>query len=471
MREFLKSFFSFGLATTIQKVIAFLLLPIYTRYFSKAEFGIIDLIQTILGIACIFAVLQLETALQRYYYDYKGKIRKEFISTIFIVILFFSVVVTIFLFFFSNPLSLIIFKSSRYSYLIKIASLQLPFTNFSMLAFVIFRYEKENVKFVLLMVLKVVLALFFVVLFVVIFKMGIEGIFYAQLISLFLSSTVLYVYLRKQLMTRFSASLFKKSFKYALPQIPARVGSVSLSYANRFFMLGYLTIASIGVYSLSLKIASAMQLVYSAFIMAWAPFMFERAKIKGHQELFAKILPLAGAPVLFLISAISLFSSEIVSIIGSREFHASYLYVGGLCFYFALLIFKEIVDIGPKIMEKTKYLSYTFFISVVVNLVALYFFIRYYGLEGVVFAMILTNIVLFAVSWLVSNKLYYVPFKMFKFALMAIPSLIISLAIMYVYPTIIVRVVILTIMLIFYGAIFWIEYTAFNNQKIYAGAK
>lgn len=462
MREFIKSFFSFGLATSIQKVMGFVLLPIYTRFFTTVEFGVIDLIQVILGISSIFAILQLETALQRYYYELEGNLKKAFVSTIFIVIVSFSVLLTIILLIFSQNISMLIFSTGKYSGLIDLASLQLPFTNFTMLAFIILRYEKKNTAFVWLMLAKVLLMLAIVVPLVVWFKTGIQGVFYAQLISLFISSCMIFFAVKKYLELKLSVPLFRKAFKYAMPQIPARIGSVSLSYANRFFMIGFLTVASIGIYSLSLKLASAIQLIYSAFIMAWAPFMFEQLKRPNHKTTFAHTLLLASGPLFLVVSVISLFSKELVLLVASEEFYESYHFVGGLSLYFSLFIVKEIVDIGPKVLEKTKFLSYTFFASVVINISTLYFFIQYFGIYGVVFSMLITNTFLVALSWFVSNKLYYIPFNLYKFIILAIPAFFLAIYSMYNLPSLWMKIVIAFGLIGYYGFIFKNDYNVFK---------
>ena len=82
MWDLLKSFLAFGLATSLEKLIAFLLLPLYTKVFSVVEYGYIDLIQVTFIIITAFSVLQFETSLQRYYYEYRGKIKVLFISTV-----------------------------------------------------------------------------------------------------------------------------------------------------------------------------------------------------------------------------------------------------------------------------------------------------------------------------------------------------------------------------------------------------
>lgn len=462
MKEFIKSFFSFGLATTIEKVIAFLLLPIYTRFFTKVDFGVIDLVQVILGIVSVFAVLQMESSLQRYYYEYKGIIKKVFISTLFIFILIVSFLFTSLLYFFSEELSQIFFKTIEYGKIIKLASFQLPIINFSMLGFVLLRYEKRNVRFVSLIFIKVILSLMTILILVVWKSYGIVGVFVAQLLGSGISAIFLFFSIKKSLIFIFNKNLFVKSFKYALPQFPARVGSIMLSYANRFFMVGYLSLGAIGIYSFSLKLASAIQLVYAAFIMAWAPFMFEQLKKPDHKETFRKVLPIVGIIVFFIVSIISLFSKELVQIVASDEFKESYYLVGILSLSFSLLIFKEVVDIGPKYLEKTQYLSYTFFYSLGINLISMFIFIKYWGLNGVAFSMLLTNTFLLVMSWAISNKLYYIPHKVFNFLLLALPTYLIAIVGMFFVPSLLTRIIVTFGVIIYYG-LFSIE--GYRNLK------
>jgi O-antigen/teichoic acid export membrane protein len=464
MREFIKSFFSFGLASVIERLIAFLLLPIYTRFFTTSEFGIIDLITVVLSIIIIFAHLQLETSLQRYYYDYENDEKKLFISTVVIVMTVLSLILTVLLVFTSTIVSDLIFKKAEYSDLIKLAALQIPFTNYSMLALVVLRYEKKNTLFAIMIISKVILTVLFIVLFVVWLKMGLYGVFYAQLIGLVVSSIMLFYSIKKFSVFKISYSYLKKLFAYAMPQFPARIGSVMLTYANRFFMVGYLTISSIGIYSLSLKLASVLQLVYTAFIMAWPPFMFEQQKKPGHQLVFANVLLLTAGPLFLIVSVISIFSKEIVLIVASKQFFTAHQYLGGLCLYFALFIFKEIVDIGPKFTEKTKYLSYTFFLSVVVNLISLYFFIRSYGLYGVVYSMLITNTALLIISWIISNKLYYIPYRVSQFVLMALPAFLLSILSMYMLPSLLVKIVIFILVTLYYSFAFLKYFKSFKNS-------
>lgn len=451
MNNFLKAFLSFGLATSIEKLLGFIILPIYTKYFSVTEYGIIDMIGTILQVTCIFGLLQLETSLQRYYYEYNSLKKKLLVSTIYYWISACSIGIGLIIFFISPFLSQWLFGSIEYSILIKTIAIQLPLTNISMLGLVLLRFEKENIKFLTVIVTKVITTLLFVYIFVIYLKLGLKGVFIAQVSAIFCSTSLVMFYVRKQFVYRLSTIMSRKNLQYALPQFPARVGSMILGQANRFFMLGYLSLAAIGIYSVSMKLASSIQLVNTAFIMAWAPFMHAQFKKDNNQKIFANVFPVVVGVTFLLVCLISLFSLEMVKLLATKEFYSASKYVGGLSLFFSLYIIKETVDIGPKIREKTKYLSFTFTISVIVNLLSIFVLIQILELRGVVLAMIITNLFLVALSWGVSNMLYPIPFSIIKFVVLLIPTLIIVILMMYIEISLLTRVLIGIVICVFFG--------------------
>lgn len=465
MKEFFKAFLAFGLATSIQKLLGFILLPIYTRYFDKIEYGIIDMVGTVLSVAIIFGVLQLETSLQRYYYEYKGLRRKLLVSNVYILISCASVFIAILLFVFAPYISLRLFEVTTYSNLIRLVSFQLPFSNMSMLGLVILRYEKENIKFLLVILVNVVLSLLFVYLFVILGALGLSGVFYAKLGAIICSSLLVTYFIRNNFIIRWSKKMTIQNIKYALPQFPARMGSIALSQANRFFIIAFLGLGPIGIYSVSFKLASAIQLANTAFILAWGPFMFQQFKKKNNKIVFANVFPIIAGIAFLLVSLITLISKEIVVLLTTEEFYQAHHYVGGLALFFALYIIKEVVDIGPRMTEKTKYLTYTFFVSVLVNLISLYFLTQAYHIEGVVFSMILTNLVLVIISWYVSNRLYYIAYSTIQFILMLIPTLVLVSTIMYYQFSATARILIAGGYFIYYSSFIFYNYRTYKQMS------
>jgi len=89
--------------------------------------------------------------------------------------------------------------------------------------------------------------------------------------------------------------------------------------------------------------------------------------------------------------------------------------------------------------------------SILLNIILLFSFISIWQIEGVILAMILTNLFLVAITWYTSNRLYPIKFRIDKFVVAVLPALILSMANMVYRIDLLIRVVICAIVVLFYG--------------------
>lgn len=143
----IKSFLIYGLASACSKFISVLLLPIYTTIFSVEEYGEIDLIQSVILIITIFGILQLETSLQRYYYEFEGKERKKMISTILWSVTLLSALLVVVFCLFAGWISVLLFRTDHFRDLLILSSFLILFTNMTTIFFIIIRYMKKPGSF------------------------------------------------------------------------------------------------------------------------------------------------------------------------------------------------------------------------------------------------------------------------------------------------------------------------------------
>lgn len=455
MKELILNFFSFGLAVSLERFLSFLLIPLYASVFSVTEFGVIDLVQTFIGVVTIFCFLQLETSLQRFYYEYEGEDKKKFLFSIFSLILSITFLLSLGVAVCADYLSNWLCENQQYAMAIRIAAMQMVFSVLSTLTLILLRFEKKNKFFTLVVLVKSLLLISFVYYFVSVMHYGINGFFLSQLIAIALSSLFSLFLVRKLFIFHLSKPYLKLSLKYALPQFPARVGSATNAYANRFFILGYLDTYHIGLFSMALKIGSIMQLIHQTFMMAWNQYMFETLKKKNHKQMFIILYRMTVPAVFFISLCLFLFSEELIVAFASPKFVESARYVGCIAIAIALLIVKELVDIGPKYLSKTYFLSISFLSALGVNLVSLFFLVRYLELSGVVFSMVLTNIVLLALSWLFSYRLYPIEFPYRTLLFSALPALIMAITMIYVSIPLHYRIVMLFLLAGYYSLLIY----------------
>lgn len=78
MKELILNFFSFGLAVSLERFLSFLLIPLYASVFSVTEFGVIDLVQTFIGVVTIFCFCNLKHLCNVSIMNMKVKTKRNF---------------------------------------------------------------------------------------------------------------------------------------------------------------------------------------------------------------------------------------------------------------------------------------------------------------------------------------------------------------------------------------------------------
>ena len=430
MRELILNFFSYSFAVALERLCSFLLIPLYASTFTVAEFGVIDIVQTTIGVVLIYAFLQLETSLQRYYYEYESKERKIFAFTIFSVILLLVLLLVLLVCIYAETLSVLLCENTQYAYAFRIAAIQMPFSALSTLSLILLRFENKVFLFATSVIIKSILLIALMFVFLRFSGMGLQGFFMSQLLAVFFSSVLSLIFIRKLLAFSFSKTAFLKSLRYAIPQFPARVGVSINSSSNRFFILGYLDTYTLGIFSMALKFGSIMQLFQQTFMMAWNQFLFKILQKENHKKMIQSMLDLLSPPLFFLVSCITVFSQDLIKVMADDKYLDSSKYVGMLGLSISFLVLTEIVNVGPKIVQKTQYISINFFMSLIVNIVTLFLGVRFFALPGVAFSMFLANAVLCAISLITTEYLYRVDFhwRLLLFTLM--PVLALSLYVM-----------------------------------------
>src|SRR5690606_20707618 len=118
-----------------------------------------------------------------YYYEYKKLKLKLLTTATFFWVFLASVSVVCIITIFSSFFSDVLFDTTNYSLLIKLVAIQIPFYNLNILGFIVLRYDKQNLIFIILILFKVFILLFLVYLFVIVWEIGMIGVFLSQFLA------------------------------------------------------------------------------------------------------------------------------------------------------------------------------------------------------------------------------------------------------------------------------------------------
>lgn len=458
-----KSIFIYGIASSLGKFVGLFFVPIYTRIFSTEEYGIIDLISVTISFVCILGILQLESAISRYYYSSKDeKERNKRISTAYWTVLIASSVLSIILIILSGFISNFLFDTSKYAKIISVASLTLPLMNIFTIYSLIIRFLQKPVQYTFIIAAQLLVTVVISILLVVYLDKGIIGVFWGQISGLVTGVLFGTIYLRDKIRFIWNWNYLKEMSRYSLPMVPAVVAGWVNINASRFIILQYLSLSDIGIYSLAVKIASLLSLVESAFVMAWGPFMWEIFEKSDHKIIYKKVMKLVTLGTFIIVSLLAIWSKDVVLLLSTPEYIASASLIGLIGFSLGLRITNQTTMLGAGISKRTEYNTLATIIGISANIAALFVLVPTLGLLGVVISLLVGSTVTTGIGWHFSEKLYYIGFSKTYYVIAYIVTLLVVVISIYNQEFIIYKIIISLILMIV--AFYW-TIKLFDNQK------
>lgn len=437
-----KSFLFYAISVVLGKVLATFIVPLlFANALSQDDYGNIELLISVLPLLSAFTMLQLESALARFYYaSSSAQDKQTLISTGFWTITFLSVLVIIIII--SCSVFLIDYRANpKLLPSIIIAAITLPILNLLNYTNVIVRFENKPIKFLIITIIQLI----GVACLLPFFLKNPDFKYYGILICLFAQNFIgllcTILFLRKFIVLRFDWTVFKMMFTFSFPLIPTVLITWVNTYFNRFIVKQYSGAAELGIFAFTMRIAALFSLIDVAFSMSWAPFFWKNINSNTkYKEVFNKVFNLTAVSILFITIFIALLGKYIVAFLSTdNKYIQSQYYLGIACLIQGINIITQMVGMGPSIVKKTKYNFYVFLMSGLANVLTMYLFVRFWGVTGILTASLINAILVQAILWIISERLYPLGYNKKFYLLYLLLSTVIVLSISYFEVGIFIR--------------------------------
>jgi O-antigen/teichoic acid export membrane protein len=423
MRETIKHLtkhsFVYGLGGTLNKLIGFFLLPIYTRILTPADYGILSLLTVTSSLATIIAQLGLGSAMFREVI-YEGSEERDVESTTLYFLLGESAIFLGSMIVISSKLAILIFGTPDYAHLLRLMFLADFLEVVDVVLMAKLRARAQSSIYSLLSVVRFVTGISLNLYFIVVLRRGVEGLIIAGLISAALLATLSFILLARDLRPVFSLPILRRMLKFGIPLVPVGLSSLLLTMADRYFLKHFSTIAQVGLYSLGYHIGMVMLLAENAFQLAWPPHRFAIAKQPNAKHQFARILTYYLLAFGFLAMALSLLAKELLMIMTTPKFYPAAAVVPLIALSYIFSGVRHMTNTGLAIVNKNYYVPPIIVGSALLNLGLNYVLIPPYGMIGAAWATILSYLVLVTVQTLVNLHFYYIQYEYGRMAKLAL---------------------------------------------------
>lgn len=417
-----KPVFWYTLGTILRQLTAFIMLPIYTRYLSPAEYGIVGLLAMILGLYEIFLGARFGNALPKFYYDSdNGADRKALIST---ALLFTSAVSLIGGAIFAlsaQPLSVHFFERTDLVYAIAAYGILLVTSSIEEYALVFLRLRDKPFYFFAISMLKLVLQLSLNLYFVVGLEMGVKGVIYGSIIASFILAVITGLYTLQFTGIHFRANLAKALWTFTWPLWLAGLGAIYINFVSNFLIKYFASLDEVGIYHFALKFSSLIALlIWRPFNQWWQTERFKIARESNNaQQEFSSAFVLISTILMFAMLGVSLFSGTVIEIMADAAYAPAKQVVPILCLMVLFGQLNFFVQFAFLKSGRTGYFPKIKFFKAIGITLTVTAGTYWYGLTGAVYAMALCQALDFVFTQVIGQRFFDQGLSMTQFYLMA----------------------------------------------------
>lgn len=388
------------------KILAFLLVPLYTTVLSTAEYGISDLITTTVSLCFPFFTLIISEPLLQFSLNKENNTAK-----IWFIAFRIWLIGTLVMFLFSP----IVFFTPLKEYYGFVVAYYIGYSMYNILSYFMRGVNKVKI-FSISGVINSAAIIGLNIFFLLVLKIGIVGYLLSQIIA----SGVACVYIvlaggvyRYGLQIRnVDKVLQKKMLAYSIPMIPNSVSWWISNASDRFILTFFSGVSVTGIYSVAYKIPTIISMFSSIFNSAWRLSAADEFGSKKSRDFFGDVYSKLTVLLLLLSSLLIAMNKPLASILFARDFYAAWKCVPVLLLSAAFHSFADFFGTIYTTSYKTKYLFQSTLIGAGTNIILNFSLIPFWGAFGAAIATLISYMAVWLFRILHSRKIIKIEYHL-----------------------------------------------------------
>ncbi|MBN1503771.1 MAG: oligosaccharide flippase family protein [Candidatus Eisenbacteria bacterium] len=413
LRRLLQFTVIYGAGEVANNVLAFVLVPVYTRLLSPDQYGVLEVFNRTLEMLNIFAAVGIGMAAMRSYF---GKERGEGDASVFSTAMVFAVTnslwMAVVLSVAAGLISQLLLGSAAYAWLFRLTFSILIFEQGFGMVRTYLKATGRPAAYSLLSVGKYAATMGLIICFLLYLGREVKYVLTATLIAnaaFFLPAAFV---LLSRIGLRVSWGLLKRMLAFGLPFVPGGLLLFVLNNADRFLLIAMAGQTEAGLYALGYRMALVpVMLLLVPFQAAWGPFMMEKGETAEGPRLFAVILSYLTAVCCFASLLMALFAREVIAIIAAPEYAGAHRVLPPVLLGYTFWVVSIILDAGIYITRRTAWKPLLLAAGAGTNVVLNLLLIPKFGMMGAAYATAAGFFVFVVCTAAVSLRLYPVQYE------------------------------------------------------------
>jgi O-antigen/teichoic acid export membrane protein len=409
MKELARHSAVYGLGSLVSRFVAVLLLPVYTRYLSPADYGLIETLIALSAVLTVLLAAGVKSAFFRFYFDEEDK--RRVIRTSFWFTMTSATAGLVAGLVLAAPISELLFATSEHADLVRAAFVGLwAHVNYEQMTS-LFRVEQRSIAYLIATLINLCLTVGATVVLVVVLEQGPIGVIVGNFTGTLIVYAGLLAYRREQLGLELDRPLLREMNRFGMPLVPSALFLWALNFSDRFFLVKFGGAREVGLYSIGVRLASAIILFLAAFRTAWPAFAYSIEDEGEAKRTYSFVLTYIVVVTSWMALALGVLAPWLVRLLTTEDFYAAERVVAPLAFAAVAFGAYIVVVIGIGRARRTRSNWVITGAAAALNVALNLILIREYGMMGAAVATIGAYATLFlGMAWK-AQRVYPVPYQ------------------------------------------------------------
>ncbi len=422
----------YSVGLVLRRGISIITLPVFTRYLSVQEFGVLSIISTVRELLSVLFEWGIPNSSARFYYDCRtDEERRRLFGTLFLFIMAASFAGCALLVW-VGPLywNRFVLNVPFHPY-ISLTIVTVFLLGMGILPRTLFRVTGRVPLHTALGVGEGVLTAGLSIALVTIGNFGVMGPVLGNLGACLSFFFIFFTFLRSEIAWAFSPHVLGRSLAFGLPEIPVRMASWALKLADRLILQAYLPLSVVGLYSVGYLLGGTVfELIASSLNSAILPFFYLTATQESEQasrRIFADVAAYNAALLGFLGLGTILFAREFIVIFTTSQYQEAETVVPLVAWASIFQALAHIPNRAIYLAKKTAVLPVVFIAPAALNVGLNIVLIPRYGMIGAAWATLASYPILFGLTLMAAQRIYHIPYDYWRMAKPLVLALTLSL--------------------------------------------
>jgi O-antigen/teichoic acid export membrane protein len=434
LKRLVKQSAIYGLGGIVSRLLAVLLLPLYTSYLGTTGFGKIETIVALTTVLVVILRMGISSAFFRFYFDSNDDARRTLVvRTSFWFTMAMATAGLVAGFILATPIAHLL-RLGDDPWLVRAAFVGLwAQMNYEQLTS-LFRVEERPVAFVTASIANIFITVGATVLLVVGLHKGPTGAVVGNFLGTLTVYFALLAYRRYQLGFQFDRGLLRAMNRFGMPLVPSALALWAINFIDRFFIAVFKGQSEVGVYSLAVRASSVIVFVMVAFRLAWPAFAYSIEDESVAKRTYAFVLTYLLLFCSWVSLVLGLLSPWIVRVLAPDKpaFYRASEAIGILAFAGTAYAGYTVLAIGIGRARRTQFNWVVTGAAAVLNVALNLALIPPYGMIGAAISTVVAYVAMFIGMTLNAQRVWPVPYqwrRVVTLSLVAVGLLVLGMAV------------------------------------------